>query len=407
MNIRRITTFAYVLAIAALIVGLSGCPDSTTVDGLGQIVDFLTEDPPEMEEMEGLSGEIPVGVVLPLTGQYGEAYGVPMRQGFELALQEINEIQIGDATIMLMIKDSMDTPEGAVAAFDELIHGYGATVILGPAFSSQAEVVFPLANQHEVVAFSPTSSASGLNEENDFTFRAGLTTDVFIPSGVMATQEKLGYTKVATIYDEADAYSMNAHGVLMKSLMENGVEILITETFKKGDTDFSAQLTNIMKSNPDAVFVAGLSNEMVGVLVQGRRIGISTDVPFIIPELTIDDVQRAGAAAEGAISLIGWDSSVDTPMNQAFVAKYRMMYNMEPPAWAAQSYATLHILAEALRMAQSMDAMAIRDALAQTMNLPTALGDFSFGPGGDAIYDPVILKVKVPVGDLSLIPFGE
>jgi hypothetical protein len=58
MNIKRITTFAYVLAIAALIVGLSGCPDSTTVDGLGQIVDFLTEDPPEMEEMEGLSGEI-------------------------------------------------------------------------------------------------------------------------------------------------------------------------------------------------------------------------------------------------------------------------------------------------------------------------------------------------------------
>jgi ABC-type branched-subunit amino acid transport system substrate-binding protein len=111
MNIKRITTFAYVLAIAALIVGLSGCPDSTTVDGLGQIVDFLTEDPPEMEEMEGLSGEIPVGVVIPITGDFGEVYGVPMKNGFELALQEINEIQIGDATIMLMFKDSQDTVE--------------------------------------------------------------------------------------------------------------------------------------------------------------------------------------------------------------------------------------------------------------------------------------------------------
>jgi branched-chain amino acid transport system substrate-binding protein len=406
MNIRRITTFAYVLAIAALIVGLSGCPDSTTVDGLGQIVDFLTEDPPEMEEMEGLSGEIPVGVVLPLTGQYGEAYGVPMRQGFELALQEINEIQIGDATIMLMIKDSMDTPEGAVAAFDELIHGYDATVILGPAFSIQAKEVFPLARQHNVVAFSPTSSQSGLNEENDVIFRAGLTTDVFIPPGIMVTQQELGYTKVATIYDEMDSYSTNAHEVLMATLMDNGVEILATKTFKTGDTDMVAQLTEIMKMEPDAVLVSALANEMVEVLVQGRRLGISTDVPFIIPELTIDEVRRAGSAAEGAISFIGWDSSADTPGNQAFVEKYMAMYGMEPNTWAAQSYATLQILAEALRMAQSTDAMAIQNALANIM-VETILGEFSFDSGGDAVYEPLILKVKVPVGELGLTPFGE
>ena len=403
MNIKRITTLAYVLAIATLIVGFSACDDPGLLNEIGQIIDLPSD--PSMDA--GLSGEIPVGVVLPLTGQYGESYGVPMKNGFMLALQEINEIQIGDATVMLMFKDSMDTPEGAAAAFDELIHlDDGPTVILGPTFSSQAEVVFPLAQQHNVVAFSPTSSASGLNEEDDFTFRAALTTDVFIPPGIMVTQMELGYTKVATIYDEADTYSDNAHKVLMKALMDNGVEILATKTFKTGDTDMVPQLTEIMGMEPDAVLVASLANEMVEVLVQGRRIGISTDVPFIIPELTIDEVRRAGAAAEGAISVIGWDSSADTPGNQAFVEKYMAMYGMVPNAWAAQSYATLHILAEALKMAQSTDAMAIRDALANIM-VDTVLGHFSFDSGGDAVYEPLILKVKVPVGDLSLAPFTE
>ena len=67
---------------------------------------------------------------------------------------------------------------------------------------------------------------------------------------------------------------------------------------------------------------------------------------------------------------------------------------MEPDAWAAQSYATLYILAEAMKNAQSTEPAAIRDALAQTMNLPTILGDFSFDPNGEAVYDPIVLIVK-------------
>ena len=50
--------------------------------------------------------------------------------------------------------------------------------------------------------------------------------------------------------------------------------------------------------------------------------------------------------------------------------------------------------------AQSPDAMGIRDALAQTMDLSTILGDFSFDPNGEAIYNPIVLMVKD--GELQL-----
>ncbi len=56
MNIGRFTQFAFVLAIVALIVGLSACD---------QIQQVLLPAQPEMPpEMEDVSVEIPIGVVL-------------------------------------------------------------------------------------------------------------------------------------------------------------------------------------------------------------------------------------------------------------------------------------------------------------------------------------------------------
>ena len=81
-------------------------------------------------------------------------------------------------------------------------------------------------------------------------------------------------------------------------------------------------------------------------------------------------------------------------MNQAFIQSYTEKYGEAPVAWAAQSYATLHILAAAIAQAHSTDAMAIRDVLANTMDFPTVLGDFSFNTVGDAVYDPNILVVE-------------
>ena len=117
-------------------------------------------------------------------------------------------------------------------------------------------------------------------------------------------------------------------------------------------------------------------------------------VPFILPEIAIEQVQTAGDAGEGVITFTGWSSLATTPGNQAFIENYRAAAGAEPNAWAAQSYATLHILAAAIVTAQSTDSEAIRDALANTMDFDTILGKFSFDEVGDAVYDPQILIVK-------------
>ena len=110
--------------------------------------------------------------------------------------------------------------------------------------------------------------------------------------------------------------------------------------------------------------------------------------------LSVDEIQQVGDAAEGVITFTDWVKTADTPGNQAFVENYTAKYGMEPSAWAAQPYAAVYTLAEAIRNAQSTDSEAIAAALADIKDFDTVLGKFSFAPNGDAIYDPVVLIVK-------------
>ena len=376
MTIRRFATFVVVLMIASLIMGGATYAQVSS-------------------QMEGLSGDITIGVVLPLTGALAAPYGLPMQQGFELAREEINNSgKLGDAKITFITEDDRGNIEDAVEAYNKLIHQDDVSVILGPANSSQVREAFPIAQQNRVVAISSLSSASGLSAIGDFNFRISLTTDVLVPGGIRITQEKLRYTKVATIYDDMDLYSTDSNKVVREALTANGVKILTTETYQTGETDFSPQLTRIKETNPDAIFISALAPEMIEIMIQARQLGIPTDVPLVVPDLTVDEVEAAGDAAEGAITFTSWTSTADTPGNQDFVQNYRAKQNSEPSPWAAQSYAALYILAEAIANAQPTDATAIRDALANTKDFDTILGKFSFNAVGDAVYDLMVLIVQ-------------
>ena len=376
MNIKGIIAFAFVLTIVALVVGLSGC------ERIASMV-------PDAEMAPMMGEEVPIGLVISLTGKDVQPYGLPMQRGFELAREEINAL--GGPSLMFVPADDQSSEAGAIAAVQQLVD-QGVPAIVGIAISDYLEDAFPIAQENEVVAFSSVSSAPGLSGIGDFVFRAGLAGDILIPGGVLATQEKLGYKRVAVIYDY-DIY-FTGNEVLKKALRANGVEILTEETLQTGDTDFSEQLTNIMNMELDALFISALSVEMTQIIIQAREIGIPDAVHFIVLDMTRDEVQKAGDAAEGAITVAGWSSLSDTPGNRTFVQNYRAKYGIEPEPWAAQSYATLYILANAIANARSTDSSAIRDTLAQTMDFPTILGNFSFDPNGEAMYDPIVLIAK-------------
>ena len=382
MNTRRFAKFAFVLAIVALAVGLSGCEK------------IMTMVPPDGDTPQ----EVTIGIAVAETGEYAEPYGLPMKRGLELAKEEIN---MHGANITFVYEDALSTIEGGKASVQALVD-QDVSAIIGIGISRHLKQAFPIAQQAGVVAFSPISSAAGLSGEiGDYAFRAGIATNILVPGGVTKTHAKLGYENVAVIYDEVDTYSISVKDELKKALEEKGVNILTEEAFDREATDYATQLMNNIKNletQPDALFIAALSKQMTEIVIQARgEDGISSDVELIVPDLTNAEAQNAGSAAEGVIAFAGWSSLTDTPANQAFVQSYMTKYEFAPEPWAAQAYATLYILADAIAKAQSTDSVAIRADLAKTSHFPTILGPFSFDLNGEAIYEDIetiVLIVK-------------
>ncbi|HET6469486.1 MAG TPA: penicillin-binding protein activator [Geminicoccaceae bacterium] len=101
-------------------------------------------------------GPIRVGLLLPLTGN-SASLGADMLDAAQLAL-----FDVGDNQLVLLPRDTGDTPEGAVAAAWDAL-GNGAQLLLGPLFGPSASAVAPVAAQANVpvLSFSNDTAVAG------------------------------------------------------------------------------------------------------------------------------------------------------------------------------------------------------------------------------------------------------
>jgi len=349
--------------------------------------------------------EITVGAVAPLTGALAST-GRGMRNGFELAVKEINATSPpAGRKIRLLVEDNLGTLDGNRAAYDRLV-ARGVPAILGPFTSSATDsVVVPLSKREKVVAVGPTSAANGLSAKSDYLFRTTLSVNRLVPEGVRCITALRDWENVAAIVNDADTFSRSSHDEIKRAFAENDdVNLLPEQKFRRtGNEELPAlteQLNAVRNADPapQALFVSALPPGRIGVMVQARRLGME-DISFVHTLLTIDEAGRANdqlaGSANGAVSFSSWSTGIDTPGNAAFIRSYRSEYGEPPNAFAARSYASVYILARAIADAGgSTDSESIRAALAGIRNLDTVLGVFSFDENGDAVYDPVVEMVS-------------
>jgi len=401
---RNTSLFAVLLLLSILV---SACGSAQTPSPAPATeAPVMTEAPAETEMpamteepamMSNLPAEITLGAVHDLSGATA-VYGTSIQKGIDLAIKQINEQKfLGDGvTVKVAYEDAAGDPKQAIASFEKLIANPDVTVILGPTLSSEAKSADPVAQDAGMPVVASSNTASGITDIGDYIFRTSLPESAVIPNTIKVTKSALGLTKVAIMYGNDDAFTQSGYDVFKAALDAEGIEILTEETFAKGDTDFSAQLTKIQSLNPDAIVVSALAEEAANIMVQARTLGIPDSVRIIggngfnSPKLA----EIAGTAAEGAISGSAWNVASTFPASANFVSAFNAEYSENPDQFAAQAYTAAWAAVTAIKNADSVDHAAVRDALAQLSGMDSPLGSFAFDANRDPVHEAVVLTVK-------------
>ncbi len=345
------------------------------------------------DNSEQASGTInaKIGVVSYLTGA-GAAYGEAITQGLKLAQKEINEQ--GEVNIELVIEDSAGKAEQALSAAQKLMNDDEILAIIGPTLSTEFLAVAPEADLNGISIIGTSTTVDGIPEIGDYVFRNAIPESLAIPTAMEKAVERTQAKTVALIYGNDDAVTKGGYEVMERTAKEMGLEILATETFQKGQSDYNAQLTKIKNANPDLILASALYNEGAVIMDQARKMGI--DVPFVggngfnSPQA----IEIAGDAANGLIVGTPWFGESDDPKVVEFNEKYEAEYGKLPDQFAAQAYDALYIYADALKRAGKADRDLFRDALAETKDLDGLLGNFSFNDIGDVVMDVTVVEIK-------------
>jgi branched-chain amino acid transport system substrate-binding protein len=372
---------------------------STIIAAAGLLVVFgamaVAQDTAKVPSVD--VGPIKVGSIEVLSGPAAK-YGVPIRQGIELAIEQVNiKGVLSGRKLEMVFEDSAGQKEQALNAMKKLLARDHVVAVLGPTLSNEMFSAGPAAVERQIPVIGASTTANGITDIGEWIFRNAMPESDVVPVTIATVKKKFGAKRIALMYSNDDAFTKSGFDVMKDAAEKQGLEIATVETFSTKDTDFSAQLTKIKGLNVDAIGISALAEAGAGVVLQARQLGIGPQVPlfggngFNSPKVA----EIAGKAAEGFMVGTPWFIDKKDPLNEKFVAAYRAKYNTDPDQFAAQGYDSALILAEAIDRAGSTENTKLKDALLKTDHTGI-LGPFRFTAHRDpaSAAGVVVLAVK-------------
>lgn len=243
--------------------------------------------------------------------------------------------------------------------------------------------------------------------------------------------EKLGWKKVAILYDAASAYSTylsEAFREAFKYYTNDPEAIVQAESYMTGDMTFTAQLTRIRGVQDDIDALVTFPPEPQDAPVytkQARNLGITAPLFFTDGADDISIVEVGGDAVEGAyISTQFAGDSPTTKKGEQFVLDYKAKFGVEPGCFEAIGYDSMRLVLESIEgvigivgedvwdsMTLAQQRTAIRNTLQLWPVFQTTTVPISYPDPETSIYPrvpdkPVIFK-KVENGELHYVTHME
>lgn len=344
---------------------------------------------------------IKVGANLEMTGG-SASYGISSKNAIELAFKEINEKGgINGKQLELVVADNKSEAAEATNAMQKLVSQDNVVAVIGPNLSSSVIAASAINNSAKVLDIAPMATnpyvtvdqASG--KTKDFNYRTCFI-DPF-QGTVMAkfATAELGVGNAAVLIDNSSDYAKGLAQFFKENFVKEGGAVTAEESYLQKDTDFKATLTKIKATNPDFLYVPGYYQEVGLIVKQARELGMNMPIAGGDGWDSAKMPEIAGAAALNNTyfsSLYSPEDSSD--INKNFVADYEKAYGQKPDVFAALSYDSALLVAEAIKNAGSTEPAKISEAMAKINGFSGVSGSVTFDDKHNPVKSAVILEYK-------------
>ena len=308
-----------------------------------------------------------IGVIGPFTGA-AAIYGNACKYGAEVAAEQINA-QDG-LKIELLEEDDEHDAEKSLNAYNTVLDN-GAQMIAGTTTTTPCIAVGAQAYEDRVFMLTPSASSPDVTANKDNVFQVCFTDPAQgTASAQYITEHQLG-SKVAIIYNNADAYSTGIYNTFVDEAATLGLEIVSTSTFTDETVDFNLYVSDAKDAGADLVFLPIYYQEASLILTQAAGMDYA---PVFFGVDGMDGILGVEGfdttLAEGVLLLTPFVATADDELTKSFVAKYEEKFGETPNQFAADAYDGLYIIkmaAESANLTPDMDTAELCEAMKTAM----------------------------------------
>ena len=382
------------------------------------------------ELLEQIGDELSVrkgtlGCLLPLSGPFA-IYGKEVLDGIQLGMRPFSERQTNPIE-ELVIRDTKDTPEDAVAALEHLVGTEKVIAVIGPLSSKTAVPVAQRAQELGVPLITLTQRL-GVTQIGDMVFRNFVTPSREVERLVSVAVRDMGIKRFAIMYPE-NSYGRFLMNFFWDALEEMGGKVTAIESYGTDETDFADQIrkmTGLFYPRPRNIAVelekTRAWEEEEGIIrsdapepiVDFDAVFIPdtfSRVAMIAPQLVYHDVldvqllgtslwQSAelvgltGEYVQGAIFSSGFFEGSGEVDVDAFVKDFRESFGSDPGVLAATGYDTIRLLKDILGTGTVRTRRDLRDSLLRNGGFEGITGNIVFDQDGEVQKQPFLLTVS-------------
>ncbi|MBT4874372.1 MAG: ABC transporter substrate-binding protein [Desulfobacula sp.] len=349
---------------------------------------------------------IRIGINAPMTGDIPKV-GEGSKYAAMLWLEDIEKaggLEVGGKKyeVDLVIEDNESKAESAVKANTKMITQDDVLAIIGPQSSKQAIPAGEVANKYKTVMISPWSTNPSTTLDRPYVFRGCFLDPFQGPVVANFITDEFGFSKAAVLYDVASDYPKGLAEVFKEAWeKKHGAgSIVAYQSFTTKDTDFSSQLTKIVKSGAEVLFTPQYYNEVPLIVRQAKDLGWKGPIVGSDSWGSAETVELCGESCYGLFFSTHYAAAGAKGATKEFIERYKANYGYVPDDVAALTWDALHLAQQAIQDAGKItgkigtDRTAVRNALAKIKNFAGITGNMTFTEEGDPIKCAVIVKIN-------------